>query len=85
MAGGDTAGAGPDAVGAIAPRMSTRADVATALPKAAVIRFDSGYEVWVDRVKPDRKDVEAPERVILVDPSGVATKARVRMPAPVTR
>ena len=85
MAGGDTAGAGPDAAGAIAPRMSTRADVAAAWPKATVIRFDSGYEVWVDRVKPDRKDGEVPERVVLVDPSGVATKARVRLPATVNR
>ena len=50
------------------------------LPKPTVIRFDNGYEVWVDRIKPDRKDIEVPERIILVDPSGVVTKTRVRLP-----
>ena len=83
MARVDAAGTGPDGVGALAPGMSTRADAAAALPKAVVVRFDSGYEVWVDRVKPDRKNGEGPERVILVDPSGVVTKARVRLPVPV--
>ena len=81
MAGGSDAGAVLDVVGAIATGTSTRADLAAALPKATVIRFDSGYEVWVDRVKPDRRDAEGPERVILVDPSGVVTKVRVRLPS----
>ena len=80
MAGGDAFSAGRETFGAIAPGMSTRANVAAALPKATVIRFDNGYEVWVDRIKPDRKDIEVPERIILVDPSGVVTKTRVRLP-----
>ncbi|MDB5947631.1 MAG: hypothetical protein JWQ33_2657 [Ramlibacter sp.] len=79
----DTAGAAQRAVGTIVPGSSTRADVAAVFPKATPIRFDSGYEVWVDRDKPDRRagrDVELAERIFLVDPSGVVTKARVRPP-----
>ena len=71
----------PMAAGGDAPGRNTRSDLAAALPKATVIRFDSGYEVWVDRGKPDRKDADVPERVILVNPSGVVAKARVRLPA----
>ena len=65
----------------------TRADVAAVLPDAKPIRFDSGYEVWVDKDKPpprrrrDEAQAEVAERVILVDPSGVVTKARIRLPA----
>ena len=81
MAGGGDAGVGLEAAGVGAPGRTTRSDLAAALPKATVIRFDSGYEVWVDRVKPDRKDADVPERVILVDPSGVVANARVRLPA----
>ncbi|GAC1600493.1 MAG: hypothetical protein NVS3B2_02710 [Ramlibacter sp.] len=70
-------------IGGIVPGASTRADLALAFPKATVVRFDSGYEVWVDRDKPgrtDRRDAEVAERVILVDPSGLVTKTRVRLP-----
>ena len=35
----------------------------------------------VDSVKSDRTDVEVPERVFLVDPSGAVTRTRVRLPA----
>jgi hypothetical protein len=68
--------------GAEAVGRGTRAELAAALPQARVIRFDSGYEVWVDRRKPDRRhpDADVPERVFLVDPSGVVTKRRVRLP-----
>jgi uncharacterized lipoprotein YbaY len=85
MAGGG-AGEGPW-VGPIVPGRSTRADVAAAFPQATRVRFDSGYEVWVDKDKPPRRrtrdedNADVAERVILVDPSGLVTKARLRLPA----
>jgi hypothetical protein len=86
MTGSDDVGAGActDAVGCVVPGRSTRADLASAFPNATVVRFDSGYEVWVDRDKPDRRDrrdESVAERVMLLDPSGVLTKSRLRLPA----
>jgi hypothetical protein len=85
MAGGGAADAGREVVAGIVPGTSKRADLAAALPNATPIRFDSGYEVWVDRVKPEqknaKKDADLAQRIVLVDPSGLVTKARVRLPA----
>ncbi|MDQ6880710.1 MAG: hypothetical protein M3150_01270, partial [Pseudomonadota bacterium] len=84
MAAGGDSGAVQTAIGPIVPGRSTRADLAGAFPAAAPIRFDSGWEVWIDRDKRDRRasqDVELTERIFLVDPSGVVTKARVWIPA----
>jgi hypothetical protein len=53
---------------------STKADVAAALGETLVIGFDNAYEVWVYRLAEDRRG----ELVILFEPSGVATKTRVR-------
>ena len=58
---------------------STKADIAAALGTAIVILFDSGYEVWVYRWRGSEKTTRAAtELVVLFDPSGLATKARVR-------
>lgn len=58
---------------------STKADVVAALGTAIVISFDSGYEVWVYRWRgSDTTTRAATELVLLFDPSGLATKARVR-------
>lgn len=91
MTGGGASSAGPEVVRGIVPGRSTRADVAATFPAATVIRFDSGYEVWVDRDKPEKKpqqkrqpdeeEAEVPERIVLVDPSGVVAKARMRLPS----
>lgn len=75
----------PMAGGAAGAGAGTRAELAATLPGAKVIRFDSGYEVWVDRSKPDRRNAEVPERVFLVDPAGVVTKSRLRLPAAANR
>jgi len=77
----------PMAAGADAAGRGTRSELAAALPQARVIRFDSSYEVWVDRPRPDRRDrdAELPERIFLVDPSGVVVKSRVRLPSPGNR
>lgn len=73
-----------------AVRGSTTAQVTAALGPAAVVRFDSGYEVWVYRfvqkapAKPNQRTVEeaAPsELVLLFAPSGVVTKVRIRPPS----
>jgi hypothetical protein len=58
---------------------STKADVSSALGKAIVVSFDSGYAVWVYRWgDPDKPTRAATELVVLFDPSGLATKARLR-------
>ena len=58
---------------------STKADVVAALGTAIVISFDSGYAVWVYRWRgADTTSRAATELVVLFDPSGLATKARVR-------
>ena len=63
----------------IAIGKSTKADVSSALGKAIVIPFDSGYEVWVYRwAGSDRTTRAATELVVLFEPSGLATKVRVR-------
>jgi hypothetical protein len=69
----------------------TRAEVMAALGPATVVRFDSGYEVWVYRfVEPAARrqgrrgdapaagDDASSELVMLFAPAGVVTKVRVR-------
>jgi hypothetical protein len=69
----------------IAIGKSTKADVAAALGPAIAIPFDSGYEVWVYRWPgADRTPRAATELVVLFEPSGLATKLRLR-PGDATR
>ncbi len=64
---------------AIAPGETTQAELAAKLGKAAVIHFDSGYEVWVYRWPgADRTPRSATELVVLLEPNGVVKKVRVR-------
>jgi len=65
----------------IVPGRSTKAEILAALGKATVVKFDSGYEVWVYRgnvagSQPGGKT----EFVILFGPDGVLKKSRVRAP-----
>lgn len=71
----------------VAVGSSTKAEVLAALGPAAVIKFDSGYEVWVYRAK--KADVSGKattsaamanqaEFVILFAPSGLVKKTRIR-------
>jgi hypothetical protein len=84
----DTAGVmragGPSvsaAQAAVRPGSSTRAQVTAALGPATVVRFDSGWEVWVYRwAGATRSTASATELVILFDSSGLARKTRVRHP-----
>jgi ABC-type phosphate transport system substrate-binding protein len=73
---------------AVAIGGSTKADVVAALGGATVIRFDSGFEVWVYRYNSDAPaDSENKARgenefVVLFDPSGILAKKRIRVPPP---
>lgn len=58
---------------------STKTEVIAALGPATVVSFDSGYAVWVYRWRgADTTPCSATEVVLLFDPSGLATKARMR-------
>lgn len=61
---------------------STKADVRAALGEALVIDFASGYEVWVYRERPAKKEKAPPppptELVLLFAPSGILAKTRIR-------
>jgi len=77
---------------------SAQADVRAALGETTVVRFDSGYEVWVYPIaeapsagsrparsrSPDERAATRAEFVILFAPSGRVTKTRLRSePSPV--
>jgi outer membrane protein assembly factor BamE (lipoprotein component of BamABCDE complex) len=67
---------------AIVAGKSTKADVAAVLGHGTVVKFDSGYEVWVYRAKAYKPAVDAPgtnELVVLFSPSGVVKKTRIRL------
>ncbi len=57
---------------------ATRADVMAALGPATVVKFDSGFEVWVYRAKSPESKVGSAEFVLLFAPSGIVKKARLR-------
>ena len=67
------------AQGMVTPGTSNKADVTAALgPAASVVRFDSGYEVWIYREKPPKSPTPGAELVILFSPSGIVQKTRIR-------
>ena len=57
---------------------ATQADVMAALGPATVVKFDSGFEVWVYRDKSPETKAAPGEFVILFAPSGVVKKTRLR-------
>jgi hypothetical protein len=64
---------------AVAVGKSTKGEVKATLGEAAVVHFDSGFEVWVYRWPgAQRTSRAATEFVVLFDPSGVAKRTRVR-------
>jgi hypothetical protein len=70
-----------DARDAVATGKSTKADVMAALGAATIVRFDSGFEIWVYRAKPPGATAATPgaaEFVILFAPSGIVKKTRIR-------
>ena len=63
---------------AVAIGKSSKQEVMAALGPATVVRFDSGYEVWVYRKNPLRSEAANAEFVILFAPSGIVKKTRIR-------
>jgi outer membrane protein assembly factor BamE (lipoprotein component of BamABCDE complex) len=79
---------------AVAIGQSTRADVIAALGETLVIRFDTGYEVWVYRLAMSDQETRSrflvrpgsqragrdttAEFVVLFAPSGIVKKTRIR-------
>lgn len=57
---------------------SSKDDVMAALGPGTVVRFDSGYEVWLYRAAPSGSNTAKAEFVILFDPSGTVKKTRIR-------
>ena len=60
---------------------TTKAAVLAALGPATVVRFDSGYEVWVYReklAKAPTSGASGAEFVVLFAPSGTVKKTRIR-------
>ena len=69
----------------IAIGKSSKVDVLSALGKAAaVVSFDSGYEVWLYRIRSvdDKAGERDAEWVMLFAPSGALAKTRMRSPMP---
>ena len=63
---------------AIAIGTSTRTEVLAALGPGTVVKFDSGYEVWVYRDRSPDTAAKPAELVILFAPSGVVKKTRIK-------
>jgi hypothetical protein len=64
----------------VTPGKSSAFEVQAALGAANVVRFDSGFEVWIYRARSREAVGALAELVILVDRTGVVRKARVRWP-----
>ena len=62
----------------VAIGQSSKQEVMAALGPATVVRFDSGYEVWVYRKNPLRSEAANAEFVILFTPFGIVKKTRIR-------
>jgi hypothetical protein len=62
---------------AVVVGQSTKDDIAAVLGPASVVRFDSGFEVWLYRASPVSEASTAAEFVILFAPSGVVKKTRL--------
>jgi len=56
----------------------TKADVAATFGRAAIVRFDSGYEVWSYQSEGKEPPFRKSEFVVLFSPAGVVAKTRLR-------
>ena len=64
---------------------ATKADVLTALGSGNVVKFDSGFEVWVYKGRTANTTADRDEFVILFTPSGIVKKTRMRLAYETTR
>ena len=60
------------------PGTTTKTQTLAALGPAIVVKFDSGFEVWIYRAKSPGAPEEPAELVILFSPEGIASKTRIR-------
>lgn len=71
------------ALAQVQPGISTRADLLATLGPTAMVRLDSGYEVWAYRLEADQAGGPPKgEFVVLVAPTGRVTKTRLRLAPP---
>ena len=64
---------------------ATKADVLAALGSGKVVKFDSGFEVWVYKDGRASTAADKAEFVILFTPSGIVKKTRIRPAYEATR
>ena len=64
---------------------ATKADVLAALGSGNVVKFDSGFEIWVYKDRTASTAADKAEFVILFTPSGIVKKARIRPAYEATR
>ena len=57
---------------------TTKAEALATLGPTVVVKFDSGFEVWVYRLKAPNAEVSPAEFVILFTPQGIVSKTRIR-------
>lgn len=62
----------------VATGTTTKAEALAALGPATVVKFDSGFEIWVYREKGSKPEVSPAELVILFTPEGIVSKKRIR-------
>jgi hypothetical protein len=67
-----------DAKDAVVIGSATKADVLAALGSGNVVKFDSGFEVWVYKGRTANTTADRAEFVILFTPSGIVKKTRIR-------
>lgn len=59
---------------------STKAEVQAVLGPANVVKFDSGFELWIYGAKEAKVSSARAEFVILFTPSGIVKKTRIKPP-----
>ena len=57
---------------------TTKAEALASLGPATVVKFDSGFEVWIYRAKSKDAGAAPAEFVVLFTPEGIASKTRIR-------
>ena len=58
--------------------ITTKTEALASLGPGIIVKFDSGFEVWIYRAKSTVAQSEPAEFVILFTPEGVASKTRIR-------
>lgn len=64
----------------VTPGKTSRAELAASLGPANKVRFASGFEIWIyrDMRRSNQPPGSPPELVLLLDPSGIVRKTRIK-------